>query len=657
MRSLRRVGSDADSVTLESSMSITVAPTQPASRPTVNTQHASLAALAMGALGVVYGDIGTSPLYAIKEIFSPATGIATTPDNVIGAVSVVLWALMLVVTLKYVTLILRADNRGEGGILALTALATMAVGKNAHLKRLLLLLGLFGATLFYGDSVITPAVSVLGALEGLEVITPTLKSWVVPMTIVIMIGLFAIQRLGTGAVGKAFGPVLIVWFAVLAVIGALQVSRNPQILLSLNPQYAWQFCVERGWGLFTTMGAVALVLTGAEALYADMGHFGRRAIRIAWNGLVLPSLALNYMGQGALLMSDPAALENPFYMMFPESLLVPVVILSTLATIIASQAVISGAYSMTKQAMQLGLLPRMDIRYTSSSEMGQIYIPLVNWVLFIGVIAAVLSFGSSSALAGAYGIAVSMTMLITTLLTWFVIRHAWRINTPIAIVATLFFLCVDALLVAGCWTKLFDGGWFPLALGLLLFAVMETWEKGRQLVAQVLSSEGIALKEFAEQFDTPDIRRAERTAVYAVGNAAIVPQALMHNLKHNQVLHQRNVILNVVFHEVPWVAEPERVRVERLSDTFWRVRLNFGFMDATDVPQALALASLKGLSFDAASTTYFLSRQTVVPTHDGAMAWWRENLFSALHRNAGSVASYFHLPENSVVELGTHVQI
>lgn len=614
-------------------------------------------ALAIGALGIVYGDIGTSPLYAMKEIFSPATGITATPGNVIGAVSVVLWALMLVVTLKYVTLILRADNRGEGGILALTALATMAVGSDVKLKRILLALGLFGATLFYGDSVITPAVSVLGALEGLEVITPALKSWVVPLTIVIMIGLFAIQRFGTGAVGKAFGPILIIWFLVIGAVGVFQIIQHPEILLALNPVHAWNFCLDRGWGLFATVGAVALVLTGAEALYADMGHFGRRAIRIAWSGLVLPALALNYMGQGALLISDTSALENPFYRMFPDTLMVSVVILSTVATIIASQAVISGAYSMTKQAMQLGLLPRMDIRYTSSVEIGQIYIPLVNWVLFSGVIAAVLFFGSSSALAGAYGIAVSMTMMITTLLTWFVVYHAWHINKLLAAGATVAFLCIDAVLVAGCSTKLLDGGWFPLALGLLLFAIMETWEQGRRLVAQALDREGIALDEFAKQVDTPDMHRSHRTAIYAVGNAGIVPQALMHNLKHNQVLHQQNIILNVAFHEVPWITEGERLRIERISETFWRVRLNFGFMDDTDVPRALAMASPTGLVLDPASTTYFLSRQTVVPTHDGAMAWWRENLFSTLHRNAGSVASYFHLPDNAVVELGTHVQI
>lgn len=614
-------------------------------------------ALAIGALGIVYGDIGTSPLYAMKEIFSPATGITATPGNVIGAVSVVLWALMLVVTLKYVTLILRADNRGEGGILALTALATMAVGSDVKLKRILLALGLFGATLFYGDSVITPAVSVLGALEGLEVITPALKSWVVPLTIVIMIGLFAIQRFGTGAVGKAFGPILIIWFLVIGAVGVFQIIQHPEILLALNPVHAWNFCLDRGWGLFATVGAIALVLTGAEALYADMGHFGRRAIRIAWSGLVLPALALNYMGQGALLISDTSALENPFYRMFPDTLMVSVVILSTVATIIASQAVISGAYSMTKQAMQLGLLPRMDIRYTSSIEIGQIYIPLVNWVLFSGVIAAVLFFGSSSALAGAYGIAVSMTMMITTLLTWFVVYHAWHINKLLAAGATVAFLCIDAVLVAGCSTKLLDGGWFPLALGLLLFAIMETWEQGRRLVAQALDREGIALDEFAKQVDTPDMHRSHRTAIYAVGNAGIVPQALMHNLKHNQVLHQQNIILNVAFHEVPWITEGERLSIERISETFWRVRLNFGFMDDTDVPRALAMASPTGLVLDPASTTYFLSRQTVVPTHDGAMAWWRENLFSTLHRNAGSVASYFHLPDNAVVELGTHVQI
>jgi KUP system potassium uptake protein len=620
-------------------------------------QKTTVAALTLGALGVVYGDIGTSPLYALKEVFSPSTGVLANPENVIGAVSVVLWALMLVVTLKYVLLILRADNRGEGGILALSALVSTAVQNQPKLQRILLVLGVFGATLFYGDSVITPAVSVLGALEGLEVVTPDFKPYVVPITIAIMVGLFAIQRFGTATVGKAFSPVLIVWFITIGVIGVIQISHDPRILAAINPLYALHFLESRGWYLFATIGAIALVLTGAEALYADMGHFGKVPIQLAWNIFVLPALALNYMGQGALIMRDPAAIENPFYKMFPESILIFIVVLSALATIIASQAVITGAYSMTKQAMQLGLLPRMNVKYTSSKEIGQIYIPIVNWILFISVVIAVLAFGSSSALAGAYGIAVTLTMMITTILTYFVVRSAWKMSPLVAFASTSFFFAIDALLVAGCSAKIFDGGWFPLLLGVVLFVIMQTWEQGRNLIVAMIQKDGINLTSFIHSVDTEDTRRSERTAVYAVGNSETVPQALLHNLKHNQVLHRRNIILTVVFKQIPWVSESERIEIEKLSQTFWRIRINFGFMNAPDVPKALTLCHKLGMEFSDIDTTFFLSRQTVIPTHDGAMSWWRENLFSTLHRNAGSVATYFRLPENSVVELGTHIQI
>ena len=620
-------------------------------------QKTTVAALTLGALGVVYGDIGTSPLYALKEVFSPSTGVLANPENVIGAVSVVLWALMLVVTLKYVLLILRADNRGEGGILALSALVSTAVQNQPKLQRVLLVLGVFGATLFYGDSVITPAVSVLGALEGLEVVTPDFKPYVVPITIAIMVGLFAIQRFGTATVGKAFSPVLIIWFITIGAIGIIQIGHEPRILAAINPLYALQFLESRGWYLFATIGAIALVLTGAEALYADMGHFGKVPIQLAWNIFVLPALALNYMGQGALIMRDPAAIENPFYKMFPESILIFIVVLSALATIIASQAVITGAYSMTKQAMQLGLLPRMNVKYTSSKEIGQIYIPIVNWILFISVVIAVLAFGSSSALAGAYGIAVTLTMMITTILTYFVVRSAWKMSPLVAFASTSFFFAIDALLVAGCSAKIFDGGWFPLLLGVVLFVIMQTWEQGRNLIVAMIQKDGINLTSFIHSVDTEDTRRSERTAVYAVGNSETVPQALLHNLKHNQVLHRRNIILTVVFKQVPWVSESERIEIEKLSQTFWRIRINFGFMNAPDVPKALTLCHKLGMDFSDIDTTFFLSRQTVIPTHDGAMSWWRENLFSTLHRNAGSVATYFRLPENSVVELGTHIQI
>lgn len=617
----------------------------------------SLGASTLGAIGVVYGDIGTSPLYTVKEVFLPATGVALNSANLIGAVSVILWALMLVVTLKYVILILRADNRGEGGGLALTALATQAVKHKPALRRWLLLLGVFGATLFYGDSVITPAVSVMGAIEGLEVINPAFKAYVLPLSLGVLLGLFLIQRLGTHAVGKVFGPVLTLWFVVLAVIGLVHIQRQPQILAALNPLEAFNFLLARGWHVFAALGAFVLALTGAEALYADMGHFGAKPIRLAWTVLVFPSLILNYMGQGALLMAEPSAIENPFFRLFPEPLLIPMVVLAAAAAVIASQAVISGAYSMTKQAIQLGFLPRMELRYTSAREFGQIYIPAVNWALLVGVVAAVLLFGSSSALAGAYGIAVTLTMMITTVLTYFVVREGWRLPAPIAIGATVIFLVLDALLVAGCAIKFLDGGWFPLAMGLGLFVLMSTWARGRQLLMSSIQREGLELAPFVESLQQGECNRALRTAVYAVANPDTVPQALLHNLKHNQVLHECNVIMTVVFHEVPWVSDAERVDVQALAAGFWRVTLHFGFMDQPDVPRALALCEPKGLRIPVFETSYFLSRETVVPTPGSGMADWRENLFATMSRNAGSVAEFFCLPDNAVVELGTRVQI
>ena len=616
-----------------------------------------LAALTLGAVGVVYGDIGTSPLYTVKEVFAPHTGVPLDAAHLIGAVSVIFWALMLVVTLKYVTLILRADNHGEGGGLALTALAAQAVKSRPALRSALLLLGVFGATLFYGDSLITPAISVLGAMEGLELVTPALKDYVVPISVVILVALFLMQRHGTAFVGRFFGPIIVLWFVVLGITGVLHIAHQPAILAALNPWYAWAFLAERGWHLFAAMGAIVLAITGAEALYADIGHFGRRPIRLAWTGLVLPSLALNYLGQGALLMADPSAIENPFYRLFPDDWVLPALVLATLAAIIASQAVISGAYSMTKQAMQLGFLPRLAVRYTSAREMGQIYMSAVNWALLAGVIAAVLFFGSSSALAAAYGIAVTLTMMITTILTYFVVREGWRLPAPVAIGATVFFLLVDALLVAGCAVKFLDGGWFPLALGLLMFGVMSTWARGRELLLGSIRRDGLALQDFIDTLDTRSLNRASRTAVYAVADPTTVPQALLHNLKHNQVLHERNVILTVMFHEVPWVPMERRVQVDALGHGFWRVTVNFGFMNTPDVPQALTLTQQQGLHIPVFETTYFLSRETVVPTPGEGMNNWRERLFAAMSRNAGGVVEFFKLPSNAVVELGTRVQI
>ncbi|HSW08294.1 potassium transporter Kup [Aquabacterium sp.] len=616
-----------------------------------------MAALTLGALGVVYGDIGTSPLYTLATIFSPATGVALNGPNLIGAVSTIFWALMLVVTLKYVILILRADNRGEGGGLALTALAAQAVSSRPALRRALLLLGVFGATLFYGDSIITPAISVLGAMEGLEVAAPALKAYVLPFSLVVLVGLFLLQRFGTALVGKLFGPVILLWFLVLAVTGVQQILREPAILAALNPLQAARFLAERGWQVWAALGAIVLALTGAEALYADLGHFGRRPIQLAWCALVLPALALNYLGQGALLMHDPAAVANPFYRLFAPEWVLPAVLLATLAAIIASQAVISGAYSMTRQAIQLGFLPRMALRHTSAREAGQIYMPAVNWALLVGVVAAVLFFGSSAALAGAYGIAVTVTMLITTALTFFVVRHGWKLPAPLAIGATLFFLIIDALLVAGCAVKFFEGGWFPLLLGLLLFGVMSTWARGREQLVASIRSEGLALQPFIDSLDLGSVNRAQRTAVYAVADGETVPQALLHNLKHNQVLHERNLIMTVVFAETPWVAAKDRLEIEALGPGFWRVRLHFGFMDTPDVPQALSLGAAQGLPVPLFETSYFLSRETVVPTPGTGMAQWRETLFAAMSRNAGGVAAFFSLPDNAVVELGTRVQI
>lgn len=616
-----------------------------------------LAALTLGAIGVVYGDIGTSPLYTVKEVFAPHTGVALNAANITGAVSTIVWALMLVVTLKYVILILRADNHGEGGGLALAALAAQAVQQRPALRRGLLLLGVFGATLFYGDSVITPAISVLGAMEGLQVVAPGLQRWVVPATLVVLVALFMLQRLGTGRVGRFFGPVIVLWFVTLGVTGVVHIVQQPAILAALNPLHAWDFVSGRGWQLLATLGAIVLALTGAEALYADMGHFGRRPIQMAWTTLVLPGLALNYMGQGALLMADPGALENPFYRLFPADLLVPALVLATLAAIIASQAVISGAYSVTRQAIQLGYLPRMRIHNTSAREAGQIYMPAVNTALLLAVVAAVLAFQTSSALAAAYGIAVTLTMLITTVLTFFVVRQGWRLPLPVALAATGFFLALDVLLVAGCAVKFFDGGWFPLVLGLLLFVGMSTWARGRERLLDSVRRDGLALQPFIDGLTPDSLGRVARTAVYPVADPATVPQALLHNLKHNQVLHERNIILTVRFADVPWVPMDRRVVVQPLGHSFWRVTLHFGFMNTPDVPRALALAAAQGLPVPAFETSFFLSRETVVPTAGGGMAPWRERLFAALSRNAGSVADYFHLPDNAVVELGTRVQI
>lgn len=625
----------------------------------MHTQTASkgLAGLTLGAIGVVYGDIGTSPLYTVKEIFSASTGIALTQTNIIGAISAVFWALMLVVTLKYVVLVLRADNRGEGGIMALLALAVTTANQASRRKTILLGLGVFGAALFYGDSILTPAISVLSAVEGLALITPDLDAWIMPISIGILIALFAIQRHGTQRVGQLFGPIIVVWFTVLGAVGVYHVMQNPVILQALNPLYAIQFLAARGTGVFLAVGAVVLAITGAEALYADMGHFGKPAIRIAWTCLVLPGLALNYLGQGALLLANPAAVSNPFYLAFPPELLIPAVVLATIATIIASQAVISGAYSITQQAIQLGFLPRMKITHTSASASGQIYIPMINWLLLVAVVVTTIAFQNSSAIAAAYGIAVTGTMLITTVLTYFVLRHQWHYPLWLTLGATSLFALLDVLLLASCSVKFLNGGWFPIALAIVLVMLMWTWKQGREILFQHMHEDDPKLEDFIHMIAQNQRARVARTAVFLSANPDIVPQALLHNMKHNQVLHERNIVLTVLFKDVPKVNPLQRIQVHGLGHGFWQIKLAYGFMEMPDIPQALVDCDIGDNRLDAFNTSYFVSRETVVPSPGAQMAHWRDQLFAAMSRNAGSVVSYFNIPSNSVIELGTRIHI
>lgn len=623
----------------------------------VKNQSKSIAALTLGAIGVVYGDIGTSPLYTVKEIFSESTGIALTQANIIGAISAIFWALMFVVTLKYVILVLRADNKGEGGIMALLALVSSTVKQSSYSKMILLGLGVFGTALFYGDSILTPAISVLSAVEGLELITPGLTKYVMPISIAILVGLFVFQKRGTDLVGKFFGPIIIVWFVTLGSIGIWHIIGNPIILQALNPMHAYDFYVARGAGIFLAVGAVVLAITGSEALYADMGHFGKPAIRIAWTGLVFPGLTLNYLGQGALLLSTPSAVSNPFYLSFPPSLLIPAVILSTLATIIASQAVISGAYSITRQAIQMGFLPRMKIAHTSATESGQIYIPAINWMLLFAVVITVIAFKNSSAIAAAYGIAVTGTMLITSILTYFVVRNIWKYPLWIAVTATSLFIIIDIIMLASCSVKFLKGGWFPVAFAVAMVVIMWTWKQGRQVLLSCIHDNDPKMESFIKSIDHIHATRIERTAVFLCANTDTVPQALMHNLKHNQVLHQNNLIITVEFKDTPTVPVEQRYDIRPLGAGFWQIRLAYGFMDAPDIPKALEGCSIPEVTIDPFTISYFVSRETIISGHGGAMAKWRDDLFVLMSRNAGSVVDYFNIPSNSVIELGSRVHI
>ena len=618
----------------------------------------STATLSLLALGVVYGDIGTSPLYAVKETFNPEHGIPLNAANVMGGVSTIFWILMIVVSLKYVTLVLRADNRGEGGIMALLAMATASIKKHREWTGPLLILGVFGASLFYGDAVLTPAISVLSAVEGLEVGTAAFKPYIVPLATGILIGLFLIQKHGTGFVGLLFGPVMVLWFVALGAVGIWSIEQHPAILAALNPLHALRFVTGHGFASFVVLGSVLLAITGAEALYADVGHFGKRAVRIAWFGLAAPALVLNYFGQGALLISNAKALENPFYLSFPGWALYPMVVLATAATIIASQATISGAYSMTRQAIQLGYLPRMDIEHTSAKAYGQIYIPAVNWTLLIIVAAAVIGFGSSTRLANAYGVAVMGTMLVTTFLTFFVIRYGWGYPLWLCLLATGFFMLIDTALFAAALLKIHEGGWFPLALGAVVFLIMSTWHRGRGILTQRLRQDSVPLEPFIKSLLKDPPQRVPGTAVFLTASPDSTPHALLHSLKHFQTLHERVVFLTIEFREVPWVPFEERVISEKMRANCWRVRVRYGFMNRPDVTRALEHCGALGLEVDAMQTSYFVSRQRVMPAvGPGGMAFWRERLFAAMARNAGNVTDYFNIPANQVVELGSRVQM
>ncbi len=615
-------------------------------------------ALAFAALGVVYGDIGTSPLYAIKEVFgSEHHPVPIVPANVLGILSLVLWALIIVVSVKYVAVVLRADNNGEGGIMALMARVLSREGLGPRRRRVVIMLGLAGAALFYGDGAITPAISVLSAIEGLDVATGAFGPFVVPLTVVILLALFLVQKRGTARVGAMFGPVMLAWFATIALAGAVEIAKNPAVLAALWPGYAVDFLARHPKLGFLALGAVFLALTGAEALYADMGHFGRVPIRIAWFAVVLPALVANYFGQGALLLADPASVRNPFYLLAPGWALIPLVLLATAATVIASQAVITGVYSMTSQAIQLGYAPRMTILHTSGAQMGQIYLPGINYALLVAVIVLVLTFRSSSNLAAAYGIAVSGTMIITALFAYLVARFDWKWPAIVALPVFAAFVLIDGTFFAANTIKFADGGWFPIAFGGAVLVLLTTWKRGRDILRARFAAERLPLDAFAKSLEHEPVASVPMTAVFMTSSQNEVPRALLHNLKHNGVLHERIVVCSVQIHPVPRVPVAQRVVVERLSNRFYRVALHYGFMDDPDVPTALEWCPDQGLGLDPMQTSYFLGRAKLLPAPKGEMALWRERLFTTMYRNAGTAADHFRLPPNRVVELGAQVSL
>ena len=612
--------------------------------------------LSLGALGVVYGDIGTSPLYALRECFHSGHGVKPTPENIFGVLSLVVWSLIIIISLKYLVLVMRADNRGEGGILALMSLVRARGETRKMYRSALAALGLFGAALLYGDGMITPAISVLSAVEGLEVATPLFSHFVVPLTVIVLIGLFVLQRFGTARVGAMFGPVMLVWFAVIATLGVIQIVKEPHVLTAINPEHAVNFFVlNRGRG-FLVLGAVFLAVTGGEALYADMGHFGVRPIRIAWFVIVFPALLLNYFGQGAMLLHNPAGTEHPFFLMGPAWSQYPLVALATVATVIASQAVISGAFSLTRQAVQLGYMPRIMIRHTSAREIGQIYIPSVNWLLMLSAIALVFAFQASSALAAAYGVAVTATMGITTALLAVVERERWKWARITVILVTAPLLTIDLAFFAANIVKVTEGGWFPLGVGLWIFTLMSTWRLGRQILNERLADQTLSIEDFMRDLERKRIPRVAGTAVFLSRSSSGVPVTLLHNLKHNKIVHERVVLLSVFVEESPRVADGERMEWHDHGHGVYRVLVRFGFMEDANLPELLSEVKAP-LTFDRMRTSYFLGRDSIVATSAPGMAMWRERLFAWMMRNSSSASQYFCLPANQVIELGAQVEI
>jgi KUP system potassium uptake protein len=613
--------------------------------------------LLIGAIGVVYGDIGTSPLYTLRQCFGGLHPLALSPAHILGVLSIIFWSLVIIVTLKYVALILRADNRGEGGILALTALVTRGLDAQPRRRWWLLLFGIVGAAMFYGDGMITPAISVLGAIEGLEVLTPRLHAFVLPLALGIITALFMIQRTGTARVGAFFGPVMVIWFAALAVLGLGQIIEQPAVLAAINPAHAIVFIVQSPRAAFLALGAVVLAVTGTEALYADMGHFGRSPIRRAWLGFVMPALVLNYFGQGALLLADPAAIKNPFYLLAPTWALVPLILLATCAAVIASQAVISGAFSLTRAAIQMGYCPRLTITHTSDRLIGQIYVPFINWVLFVSVMLLVLGFRHSDNLGGAYGIAVTLAMLIDSILIFWVMARVWKWSLPVAIVIATPLALIDLTFLASNALKIPSGGWFPIVIAAAVFTLLTTWKTGRAVLMTRLSDGSLPLDDFIQSIQLDPPVRVPGTAVFLTSAVNSVPHSLLHNLKHNKVLHERVVFLTIITRDIPYVPDEERFELQPLGGDFWKLTGYYGFSEDVDAPRLLEQCGRAGLAFAMMETSFFVSRESLIATGAPGMAQWRERLFVSMSKNATKASDYFGIPTNRVVELGTQVEI